>query len=399
MRVIQVHNRYRFWLGGEDTVVDQERRLLSERGHIVETFFSTNADLPTGSPWESISTGFRSIWSHKAYREMISKIEIFHPDLIHIHNTFASLSPSVIWAAKHKKVPVVLTLHNYRLICATSKLFRDGMPCELCVDKLFWPALIHRCRYSGSFATGFSIIATKVIHRCLGTYRKKVDAFIVLSDFDARIMIRSGLPSERVFVKPNFLNYHPKLSNMECEEKERRIIFVGQAIQGKGVDLLLSAWSRTEHRGYSLLIVGNSQEQKELLCQGSGEDGIYWAGHQEREEVLRLIFGSRFLVLPSRFYEGMPMVIIEALSLGIPVIVPDHGVFPFMVRESKGALFFRANDAGSLSDALQRAIEMDEGNWSQFSRAAWHTFESRYTAETNYKRLVEIYQYVSGLCT
>ena len=366
-------------------VLDLEADLLRDRGHRVERFVVSNTDLPEAT----LRTGLETVWSHRSYRRLRRELRKRKPDLAHVHNTFPRLSPSVYWAMAAEGVPVVQTLHNYRLTCANALLMRDGRPCEECVGRFPLPALRYRT-YRDSLAATGAVVAMQVAHRKLGTYKNKVDAYIALTEFARSLMVRSGLPEERVHVKPNFIP-DPLPAMGSLPERKRQIIFVGRVAHEKGVDLLLEAWNRLKPSA-RLVIVGDGPEQIRLRREYRNLPGVEWHGWLEREQVLREIAASRYLAMPSRWYETLGMVLIEALSLGTPVVVPGHAGFPEIITPGRTGMLFSPGDGGDLARVIDRALRFDDTEWQRWSDDARRLFLSRYSEEANYRRLVTIYE-------
>ena len=387
MRVLQVHNKYRPGWGGEDTVADLEADLLCRNGHEVKRLSAWTGELE-GAGWlRLLAAGLGTVWSLHGYSAMKKAIVAFSPDLVHVHNEFPLLSPSVFWACNRAGVPVVQTMHNFRFTCANAILLRDGRPCEECVGRLPWPALRHRC-YGCSLSRTAAVTARNVIHRWLGTYRNKVHAYIVLKGFSKQIQVRPGLHEERVFVKPNF---HAAPEN-PSQPRLPRFVFAGWMTRAKGLHLLIQAWKEVAPLGQRLLVFGDGPERAvlEQLC--DGDSSIVWCGSQPREKVVELVAASRYVIVPSLAYENFPMAVLEALSVGTPVIVPDHGAFPRMVSHGHEGLLFAAGDAASLQTALRAALVMPEAAWLQQSANARNKFLREYTAQANYSQLMAIYQ-------
>ena len=391
MRILQVHNKYRPGWGGEETVVALEADLLRCHGHEVEQMFAWTKELDGASAMRLFSAGLGTVWSFRGYSMMNKAIARFSPDIVHVHNTFPLLSPSVFWAADRAGVPVVQTLHNYRLTCANSLLLRDERPCQECVGHFPWPAFRHRC-IGASFLRTAAVTSMNLIHRWMGTYRNKVHAFIVLTEFSKEIQARGGLPRERIHVKPNFSSAAVQL----MAPRVRRFIFAGIIARFKGVHLLLEAWTRVASAGHQLVMVGDGPDRVELERRFGAQTNIVWLGKQSRQEVMDLIAGSRWLVLPSLVYENFPMSVLEALSAGTPVIVPNHGAFAAMVSDGVEGLMFSAGDADSLSTALQAALDASEGAWIQWSVNGRDKHLSAYSARNNYAQLMSIYQEAAG---
>jgi len=367
--------------------VTLEAELLRQHGHEVEQLFAWTKELDGASALRLFSAGLGTVWSWRGYSMMKKAIARFAPDVVHVHNTFPLLSPSVFWAADRAGVPVVQTLHNYRLTCANALLLRDEQPCQECVGHFPWAGLRHRC-FGGSFFRTAAVTSMNVAHRWLGTYRSKVHGFIVLTEFSKEILTRAGLPRERIYVKPNFNASLVKLDS----PRVRRFVFAGIIARFKGVHLLLEAWTGLATGGQQLLMAGDGPDRVELERRFAAQANIVWCGHQPREKVLDLIAASRWLVLPSLAYENFPMSVLEALSAGTPVIVPRHGAFAAMASDGVEGLMFTGGDAASLSRALRAAMDADESVWRQWSENARHKHLSEYTARSNYAQLMFVYQ-------
>jgi glycosyltransferase involved in cell wall biosynthesis len=390
VRVLQVHCRYKSGTGGEDSVLSEEYRLLLGNGHTVDQYFVDNASFVPSGWGDAFPNGLLTIWNPFASRALLSAVRHFKPDVVHVHNSFAALSPAIFWALKKSGIPVVLTLHNYRTTCATSILLRGDRPCEKCVGKLPWSAFRYRCSYNNSVAAGMCIAMTQMVHNLLTTYQRKVDAFIVMTAFQRDLMIRSGLPPERVHVKPNFV---PDLKVVipNVEERTDEIAYLGAIYPAKGVDLLLSAWTELDHGSYSLAVLGWGSDSARISAEYAGSTDVAWCGRLPRGEALSRLARARWLIMPSRCYEGFPMVLLEALALGTPVIAPDHGCFPSILADGQNALLFAANDKRALANAIQHAVAMPLSRWEAFSRLAHAEYLKKYTPELNYRGLLNVY--------
>ena len=387
MRILQVHNKYRPGWGGEETVVALEAELLRSYGHEVEQLYAWTKELDGASAMRLFSAGLGTVWSFRGYSTVKKAIASFSPDIVHVHNTFPLLSPSVFWAADKAGVPAVQTLHNYRLTCANALLLREDRPCQECVGHFPWSGLRHRC-FGSSLPRTAAVASMNVIHRWLGTYQTKVQAFIALTPFSKEILTRAGLPRERIHVKPNFSPVTVKLTSPRL----RQFVFAGSIARFKGVHLLLEAWAQCASSGHQLLMVGDGPDRAELERRFAAHENIKWCGHLPREKVLDVIAASRWLVQPSLAYENFPMSVLEALAAGTPVIVPNHGAFAAIVSQGVEGLLFSAGDSGSLSNVLQTALEANEGAWTQWSMKARNKHLSEYTARNNYAQLMSIYE-------
>jgi glycosyltransferase involved in cell wall biosynthesis len=387
VRILQVHNKYRPGWGGEETVVELEAQLLRDNGNDVETVSLWTGELQGANAFKLISAGLGTVWSFRGHRLVREAIERFRPDLMHVHNIFPLFSPSIYWAANAAGIPVVQTLHNYRLACANALLLRDDRPCEACVGRFPWPALLYRC-HSSSFFRTLAVTSMNVIHRWVGTYRNKIQAYIALTEFSKDILTRAGLPSERIFVKPNFTPDPGTLVAL----RSRRVVFAGAINRAKGVHLLLEAWSQLALPGYKLVLLGDGPDRSMLQNRYADDASIEWLGSQPRDTVLEYIATSQWVALPSLAYENFAMSVLEAFSLATPVIVPGHGALATIVSNGRDGLHFSAGDVASLSHTLRSALSSSPSQWAEWSAAARTRYLHNMTSTSNYRQLMGIYQ-------
>ena len=264
MRILFVHNHYRI-RGGEDSVFETERDLLRSAGHEVLTWEKHNDDIRESRGLVGkLALFLGTVWNRGTYREMCARLRADRPDVVHVHNFFPQFSPSIFWACAREKVPVVLTLHNYRLTCLNGYLYRDGSGiCEKCLGKCPWTGVRHRC-YRDSFGASLTVAAMLVVHRMLGTWRRKVTRYIALTEFSRDKFIEAGLPAEKIVVKPNVVKVP---DGMEPVRKEPghppRVVYIGRLSSEKGVDVLVRAWTKLGDvpKWTELWIVGDGPER------------------------------------------------------------------------------------------------------------------------------------------
>jgi glycosyltransferase involved in cell wall biosynthesis len=384
-RILQVHNRYSSGWGGEDTVADLEAALLCERGHNVERLLISTAPLKTSGMVRQIAAIPSMLWSRQGYRAVRERITKFSPDVVHVHNTFPIFSSSIFWAA-HAKVPVVQTLHNFRYICAGSLLWRNERPCGDCLDRFPWSALRHRC-YGNSFGRTGILTLMNGVHSRIGTLTKKVDVFIALNDFSKEMFVRAGLPAEKIAVKPNFV---PAPSSI-ASPRLAQILFVGSIIRHKGLHLLLEAWKQITAEGTRLLVIGDGPDRASLQNRYRDLHTVIWCGPKNRQEIMKSLAESRALVMPSLCYENCPMALLEALSVGTPVLAPDHGGIPGFVPRELKELMFEPGDLGSLIAKIRMLLDAGENVWKSWSQFALSAYVQRFSSACNYKALIQIY--------
>jgi glycosyltransferase involved in cell wall biosynthesis len=315
MRVLQIHNRYREE-GGEDAVVASEAELLRSAGHEVVQYLAENP----GSRLRAAGALALSAWNPAAARRVRVLAERDRPDVAHVHNTWFSLSPAVFHALRQAGVPVVATLHNYRLLCCNGKLFREGEPCELCVGSHPWRGVRHRC-YRGSAMASGVVAGTTASHRALRTWDRQVDVFLTLTGFARELFLRGGLPAERMLVKPNSVPDPGARANPPSASQT--VLYVGRLSEEKGILQLLDCWREAPPPGLELLIVGDGPLRREVEDRSLSRVRV--AGRLATGRVRELMLSARALVFPSVWYEGQPMVVLEALAAGLPVLASDLG--------------------------------------------------------------------------
>ena len=273
--ILLVHNRYR-QRGGEDRVVDSEIALLRDNGHKVVTYIPDNLDISQKGPLLALQT----IWNKKTYSDITKIIVTDKPAIVHFHNTLPLVSPSGYYAAGAMGIPVVQTLHNYRLSCVNALLFREGHACEDCLGNFVaWRGVTRRC-YRNSYASSATVAAVSSIHRLMGTWRSKIDAYIALSEFSRRKFIAGGLPADKITVKPNLISDKPAIDR----RPRGYILFVGRLSAEKGIEILLKAWERLAHP-VELRIAGDGPLADLVQQAAIRHSTINWLGEISKQEV------------------------------------------------------------------------------------------------------------------
>lgn len=381
MKILMVHNRYQ-QKGGEDAVVLSEQVLLRNHGATVEMLEMDNDSIVSLS--SKISASLSVFTSPYGVGRLKAAIDRFTPDVVHVHNWFPRFSPAVFWACRKKRVPVVHTLHNYRLLCANGILFRNGTVCEDCIGTtLRAPGVIHGC-YRDSRAGSAVVTAGMLSHWAAGTWHKAVDTFVALTEFARSKLIEGGLPQQKIVVKPNFLEYDPG----QRPGDQHYVTCVGRLSDQKGIERLLQCWR--ENPDLPLLkIVGTGPLQEQVREAAAALSNVEWLGARNGDEVLNIMGEAEAVLCPSLSYEGMPRVVIEALAVGTPVLASRLGSYVEMIRPEFGALFDPYDPQG-LSQCLRRL--QDRHALGAMRNAARSEFEARYTAAINYKILLHIYE-------
>jgi glycosyltransferase involved in cell wall biosynthesis len=383
MRILQVHTRYRE-PGGEDAVVEAEAALLREAGHEVVQHQVEN---PQGAVATAVVLT-RSPWNAGAARLVRRLAKQLRPDVAHVHNTWYALSPAVARALRRAGVPVVMTLHNYRLLCANAVLFRDGLPCEDCVGSHPWHGVVHRC-YRGSALQSMPAAATIALHHRLGTWRHDVDLFLALNEFSRTLLARGGLPPERIRVKPNFVE-DPGARTVRTGSSPT-VLFIGRLVAQKGIDLLLEAWRCLGDSRLELLVVGDGPLRVDL--ERRGVPGVRFAGRLPPAQVRAHMLAGRALVFPSRSYEGQPMVVLEALAAGLPVLASSLGGMPELLAPLGSGWLASAGTVAGWTEALRRLT--DDELVDEASTHARAQYERSFTRSAGLAALEAVYRHVS----
>lgn len=390
MKVLIIHNYYGSTApSGENKVVDAEIGMLKQRGHQVELFSRHSDDLHNGGVTKLVKAAVSTPWSVESAIRIRKVVKEFRPDIIHAHNTFPLISPSVFHAvATGNGAATVITLHNYRLLCPAAIPMRSGVVCQECIEtRSVWPALRHRCYRSSLFATA-PLAANVALHRAIGTWQRKVDAFIALSSFQRDLVSQGGIPTERIHVRPNFVEGSAQPTRIT--DRSNQVLFVGRLSQEKGVHTLIEAWEKLGGAAPELLIIGDGPCKWDLVKQASGLP-IRFLGQASKEFVSKAMESCKLLVLPSEWYETFGLVVAEAMARGTPAIVSDLGALPEIVDDGVNGLIFPAGDSLSLSKKVTAAL--DNVNLLQtMSANARATYDTKYSIEAGYLSLLKVYE-------
>lgn len=384
-KVLLVHNYYQI-PGGEDTVVANEKKLLEEHGHEVLLYTRHNHELKTLKPWQKLLLPFSTIFNLRTYREVKRIIRDEAVDIVHVHNILNLVSPAVYYAALACKVPVVQTVHNFRLLCPGATFYRDGRICEDCLERGLGCALKHKC-YRGSRLQTLACVISMLVHRATGIYGKI--HYICLTEFNkSKLLHLKQIPDEIIFIKPNFA---VELGEVVVpEQRTDRIIYVGRLEKLKGVHILLEAWKQLGTDAPELLLCGTGP--LEQWCDDFiVENRLHMVkrlGFVPNREVRELIANSRALILPTQCYESFPMTIPEAYAVGTPVITGNMGNAGNLVEEGSTGMHFVYNSPESLAQTIGNLRNENPALWGENAR---RKYRQAYTPEANYEKLYAIY--------
>ena len=377
LKILVVHNAYQ-WRGGEDTVRNAEIEMLRNGGQHVETYDRDNADI---NDMPRVVAAKETLWSSKTTADVRARIREFQPDLIHAHNSFPLVSPSLYWEASRAGVPVIQTLHNFRLLCPQAMFLREDRVCEDCLGKLPWRGVVHRC-YRESAAQS-AVVATMLgVHRAIGTFDRKVTRYIALNRFCRDKFVEGGLPAERISIKPNFV----AVAVAAYDEAPRSgALFVGRLSREKGIKVLLEALRLLPNRHIDMIGVGPLQAEVEA------HDQVRSLGARTHPEVLSAMRRAAYLVLPSVWHEVMPLSVVEAFACGLPVIGSRSGALRELIDDGLTGLLCEPGDARDLADKIAWA-DAHPAVMQEMGRNARADYLDKYTPERNFEQLMAIYR-------
>ncbi len=390
MRVMQVHNRYRSAApSGENRVVDQERDALAGTGHDVIRFERHSDDIEQWSRVKKATMPAQVVWSRESRNQLAADLRAHRPDVVHLHNTFPLLSPSVLYACRTAAVPVVATLHNYKLACVSGDFFRRGAVCHDCAGGLPGPAVIHGCYRGSRVATAPVALATSV-HR--NAWRSLVSAYIFISKSQRGLLAGLNLPPDRVFVRDNLIPRRP----VPAAPREPIVVYAGRLDEAKGLRLLMAGWDHYVNSsagpGLTLAIAGAGPLDAEVASWASSRPSVELRGQLDSAGCTALMARARAVVVPSAWEETFGLVVVEAMGLGVPPVAAAHGSLTDLISPGVDGMLFQPGDAASLASVLTD-VEADPARYACYGDQARSTYEHRFNPERNLEQLLQIYRY------
>ena len=383
MKILLIHNRYKQY-GGEDATFEAERNLLENPGNIVKTLIYEN-DVDDRF-LDKVKLGLSLLYNFKSARILGELIKFFEPDIIHIHNLFYKASPSIIIEANKRGIPVIVTLQNYRLICAGALLMRNLKVCEVCVQKKFpFAGIRHKCHRGSSIQTASLTLVTG-IHKVLRTWDTKVSKYIAVTEFAKSKYVNSSLrlSPDKVIVKPSSVEDVVPSSH---SDRDNTFLYVGRLSEEKGISTLLAAFVGMDH---SLEIIGDGPLRQKVEL-GELENGnIIYLGYREKSFIISKLKKCKALIVSSIWYECLPVTILEAFSTGTPVIISDIGNLNEIVTHNYNGLHFKVNDP---KDLARTVIDFcnNKDTYLPLYENARKTYELKYSPAANYTNIMNIY--------
>ncbi|MGI5193281.1 glycosyltransferase [Streptomyces sp. CA-288835] len=388
MHILVVHNHYSSGQpSGENKVVDQEVELLRAAGHRVEVFERRSDDIAGRSLLGKAAVPLLVPWNPAVRKELAARLRTSRPDVVHLHNVFPLLSPAVLAACADAGVPAVATLHNYTQVCPPGTLQRDGRPCTECVGSTPLPAVRHGCYRNSRLATVPLAVSLSVNRQ---RWWSGVERFFCLSATQRDILVRAGMPAERLVVKHNFV---PEPGVCRAGDAEH-LLYLGRLAEAKGVRLLMAAWDEIAASGgvgVPLVIAGAGPLEQEVTAWAAGRDDVRYVGLLDPAESRKAVARSVAVVAPSTWLEAFGLVVVEAMAAGVPVVAAGHGAFVELVEDGVTGLLHRPGEPASLASCIRRIAAEPDRN-QEMGQTARRRYEQRFSPAVGLGRLVDEYR-------
>jgi glycosyltransferase involved in cell wall biosynthesis len=382
MRVAMLHNRYRSGQpSGENNVVDQTADFLRRSGHVVELYAQNSDDIAQLNRKDRALLPFRSVWSFGSERDLTFRLQNSRPDIVHVHNTFPLFSPSVLRAAHRQDLPIVATLHNFRLMCANGVLQRDGGPCESCVGRIPWRGVVHGC-YRDSKVQSLPLAAGITVHNALRTWQRYVTTLVAPSEFVRARYVAAGFDADRIVVKPHAVQHSGPVRLGAGEA----VVFLGRLTEEKGFADLLRAWDSSLGE---LVVVGDGPLRAEADARAQRDPSVRVLGELPWSDCMDVLRSARLVVVPARSYETFGLVVIEAFAHGVPVVASRIGALAELVDDGETGALAAPGDPDDLRKAL--GLLTDPATSIAFGERARQVYLDRFTPERDLAATERIY--------
>lgn len=385
-----IHNRCRSnGPSGENRVVDQESEALAQAGHEVIRFERDSDEIESWSVAKKALVPARLVWSRDAHRHLAAALREHQPDVAHVHNTFPLLSDAVLYACRDASVPVVATIHNYRLGCTSGDFYRDGAVCHDCAHGPLLPGVLHGC-YRGSRAASAPLALSIGVHR--RAWRSLVSAYIFISAAQRDLLSGLALPSGRLFVRHNMIPGRGQRTAV----REPAVVYAGRLAEVKGVRLLMAAWDRylaiSDAPGLRLVIAGSGPLEREVADWAATRPSVQMAGLVPATRCAQLMASARAVLVPSVWEEPFGLVVVEAMAAGTPPIAAARGSFPELITPGFDGALFKPDDPADLA-AVIADVDARPGTYEAYGSHARESYEHRFNPEHSLKQLLEIYSF------
>ena len=374
MRFLLVHNNYGKY-SGEEAVVDKMAAMFQSHNHTV-CFYRLTTEGARDKISDKIKGFTAGIYSHSGVKGIKKILRKEKPDIINVHNLYPFISPAALFECKKAGIPVVMTVHNFRLICPTGLFMRNGKPCEQCLDrKNEWSCIKYNCEHSIFKSIGYTL--RNVYARWTKAYLKNVDMFACITEFQKKKLIEAGYDKNKITVIPNSIDAPCSYTPTSGEY----IAYIGRLSYEKGYDLLVEV--ARKHPEIKFCFAGAQREQKNTDIPSNVE----FAGYLQKDKLLEFIQKARFIVIPSRCYEGFPMAILEAACHGKPAIAPNHGGFTEIIGQGENAIG-KLFEPGNTDDLDKQIAELwnNQTLTEELGEKAFRKLKEHYDSEVVYKQ-------------
>jgi len=396
LHIVMFHNRYQY-AGGEDAAVKSDIELLREYGHQVSLIEVHNDIIKTYSKYDKFKLFAETAWNFRLYRQMRSQLQELHPDLVHVQNFFPLFSPSIHAAARSLNIPTVQHLHNFRLGCLNSYLFRDGKVCEACVGKNPWRGIGYGC-YRDSSIASIAVWGMITFNRWRRTWEKDVDAFITPSHFAAQKLKEIGIPSDRLYVNPNVINPQNVEVLPSPQFENPNFLFVGRLSAEKGIVTLLQAWAELNMVDWQLKIIGDGSERQNLqqFVDRAGLKNVQFLGYLTPSQVAMAMYSATAILVPSQCYETFGRVAVEAFACRKPVLASDVGALSELITPEHNGFLISCDRINDWTEKLYWCGTNPEA-MQIMGNNAYKTYQESYTRSANYHQLMKIYDSILSI--
>lgn len=385
MRILLAHNFYQI-PGGEDAVFRSECELLKKYGEEVVPYERHNDEIQQFPAIRKACHFFSAAHSRKSYRHLSEILKKHKPHIAHFHNIYYMMTPSVYRACHDQGVPVVQSLHNYRMVCANGLLYRDGHVCEDCLTKNFWEGVKHKCFRNSALST--AVMAFQM-DRLWGrkVWTTEVDQYIAAAEFTRRKYVDQGIPVDRISLKPHFI--YPDLGKRKGHDGYA--LYLGRLSEEKGINVLLKAWADIKNITLKVAGTGPSEAGVKKFAEDQRTHNVEFLGFQNQVQCQDLMARAAVVVIPSVCYENFPRVVVEAFCRGVGIIASRLGSLAELIQDGRTGLLFNAGDSQDLQRAVRQYFE-NPVRINHFEKNARSVFEEKYTPQANYETLKGIYQ-------
>ncbi len=390
MKILYIYNLYQ-QEGGENLWFESEPDLFRARGHDVTVYCRDNDELRQRPAWRNAALLWEASWSPRSYREVRALIQKARPDIAHVYNTLVQVSPSVYYACRDEGVPVVQSIYNYRLLCPAATLVRNGRVCEECREHSLLRGVCYGC-YRGSRLQTAAVAGMLAYHRRRGTWARAVDCYLVPSPFMRTKLMETGIPAEKILIKPNWHEPDPGLRT----ETDGSFLYAGRLSKEKGILTMLRAWDLIPNPP-RLRILGDGPLRHEVKEAAARNANIEFLAKRPHEEVMSHLRRSAAFLLPSEWYEGFPHTILEAFACGVPIIASRIGTLEDVIKHGETGFHFTPGDAGSLAGAVA-AVRDRPDEARVIGMQGRREYDTRYRGNLIYESLLSIYRQVSRAC-